>query len=320
MKKPLSRAGGLLEVAKAFMLKRPAGPYYPLKLWIETSSRCNLSCRLCPNRKLPPNQRGDMEIKLFKKIIDESRGLLRDANLFHRGEPLLNERLDEMVRYAKKAGITTRLHTNATLLDRTWSERLISSGLDYISFSLDSLDPQEYEMRRYGASFEDTLGNIKGFLGMKKAMGSRTPYTVLQLMDPPAGRNRRPDSLPGPLGSLDRISLRRPHNWGGLVNERDLKKDKQRSRCTFLWYSLTILFDGRVCVCPQDFGARLVVGDVRSMGIREVFDSRGLRQIRQKDGGMLLSERLPCRDCDRIYRGTFMGVPKEYLRAFITGR
>jgi len=38
---------------------------YPLRVWIETTSRCNLTCPLCLNRKLDASDKGDMDFGLF---------------------------------------------------------------------------------------------------------------------------------------------------------------------------------------------------------------------------------------------------------------
>ena len=58
-----------------FLLKRQ-NVYLPIKLWIETTSRCNLECRLCANKDLPLNQKGDLGFELYKKIIDEAKNFV----------------------------------------------------------------------------------------------------------------------------------------------------------------------------------------------------------------------------------------------------
>ncbi len=53
----------------AYILKKQKVNYPPAKLWIETSARCNLQCRLCVNKDMPVNMKGDMDFNLYKKII-----------------------------------------------------------------------------------------------------------------------------------------------------------------------------------------------------------------------------------------------------------
>src|SRR3972149_1387897 len=63
-----------------------------------------------------PFAKGYMEFDLFRKIVDEAKGFVYDVNLHHRGESTIHPRLPDMVRYAKDAGLYTRLHSNGTLL------------------------------------------------------------------------------------------------------------------------------------------------------------------------------------------------------------
>jgi len=80
---------------------------FPLHLDIEATNRCNLKCVFCD--KLPylsKDKIGDMDMGLYKKIIDEgARYGLMGVKLSYRGEPLLNKNVVEMVKYAKNRAI-----------------------------------------------------------------------------------------------------------------------------------------------------------------------------------------------------------------------
>jgi radical SAM protein with 4Fe4S-binding SPASM domain len=327
MKITKKRIPGLLHAAWGFLLKKEKVAYFPLRLWIETTSRCNLSCGLCANKDLAPSEKKDMEMPLFKKIIDEAKGLVYDVNLFHRGEPLLNENIYAMISAAKKEGITTRLHSNATLLDAEASKRLLECGLDYLSFSFDGYLKQTYEKNRAGADFEETLKNITAFLRLKKEAGLKNPYTVIQVMEydektDAADLRRQKEMFRKSFRELglNRFVIRKPHNWGGLIRKIDTGKKNAYNACTFCWYSLTILYDGKVCCCPQDFKAKIVLGDVQKTSIKNIFNAKEMAAFRKKNKNGQITQMLPCRDCDRIYRKTWMGIPVEYLKAFILGK
>ena len=175
----------LLRIYINYCLKRENCYYHPIRIWIELSSRCNLKCRFCVNKDLPPHQKGDMGFSLYKKIIDEISGKVHDVNLFHRGEPLLNKNIIPMIAYASKNGIKTRIHTNATLMDKELSKDMILAGLDLISFSFDGYTKDVYEKNRVGADFNESLTNIIEFLKIKKQLKSKKPYTIIQsIIDP----------------------------------------------------------------------------------------------------------------------------------------
>ena len=46
---------------------------FPLSLNIEITTKCNLACTFCYHRELKSEQKIHMDIKLFKKIIDEAK-------------------------------------------------------------------------------------------------------------------------------------------------------------------------------------------------------------------------------------------------------
>lgn len=318
----------LVNIYFAYLFKKEKTNYPPIKLWIETSSRCNLECRLCLNKNLPLNEKKDMDFSLFKKIVDQIKDYVYEVNLFHRGEPLLNPDIVEMVQYAAKSKMKTRLFTNAVLLTSELSQRLIRSGLDQITFSFDGYTKEVYEKNRCGAVFEETLENITCFLKIKKRLGSKKPLAHLLTMEYDA--NTSPDEfrvqkkefikrfkdLP-----LDRFITRSPHNWGGILEtQKPLEVKKANTKfitCTFPWYALVIFFNGKVTPCPQDFYGNLIIGDINTEPIDVIFNNKKMQEIRKNFKNKNIENLNICKDCDRCYRKTVLGVPKEYLGKFM---
>ena len=318
----------LPEIYFAYLFKKEIPGYPPIKLWIETSSRCSLECRLCINKNLPINEKKDMGFNLFKKIIDQVKHYVFEVNLFHRGEPLLNPDIVKMVEYAALSKIKISLYTNAVLLTVELSQRLMKSGLDLITFSFDGYTKEVYEKNRCGAVFEDTLENITGFLKEKKKLGLRKPLVHLLTMEYDASTShaefvlqkkefiKRFKDLP-----LDRFITRNPHNWGGSLDVQELLKVKKNGSkfitCAFPWYALVVLFNGKVTPCPQDFFGNLIVGDINAEPIAAIFNNEKMQEIRKRFKNKNIENMGICKDCDRCRRETFLGVPKEYLGKFI---
>jgi radical SAM protein with 4Fe4S-binding SPASM domain len=328
MRKRLSHLFDLFKIYIKYCVRSINCNYFPIRVWIELSSRCNLKCLFCMNSILSPSEKGDMDLDLYKKIIDEISGKVCDINLFHRGEPLMNKSVTSMIDYAAKKAIRTRIHTNATILGEKLSREIILAGLDFISFSFDGFTKDSYEKNRSGAIFEKTLSNIIGFLKIKKQLRSDKPYTVIQVIQRPgeslSNKTARDKErflknfkdLP-----LDRLVVRAPHNWGGLLKvERSSASRAKNTRvipCTFPWYSLTVFYDGRVFLCPQDFRGRICLGDLNESSIEEIFDGVKIQEIRRRFKKGMTSDLNPCRECDRIRRKTFLKIPGEYLGDFL---
>ncbi len=275
---------------------------------------------MCMNKDLPSDAFGFMKMELFKKIIDELSHHSFDIYLHHRGESLLHPELADMVAYAHAKGIKTRLHTNATLLNEKKSEMLIDAGLDFLSFSFDGYEKDEYESIRINATYEKTIENIKKFLFIKKKKEASNPYvtfTVIEFKDHTSSEResflKQFDGLP-----LNAVRIRKPHNWGGDFTETGSSINQDVFLpCTFPWYSLTIFWDGSVLPCPQDFFGKLKLGNVAESTIAEIWNAKELRNLRKHMRKEMVKFLVPCKDCDRIHRRGFLGVPLEGIKPFL---
>jgi radical SAM protein with 4Fe4S-binding SPASM domain len=279
---------------------------------------------MCPNKDLKKEEKGFMEPALFRKIIDEARGFVFDANLIHRGEGLLHPDFLSLAEYAHAAGIYTKFHTNATLLDENLSRRLIRSGLDQISFSFDGFDKETYESIRVNADFEKTLGNIVRFLEIKKELGSRKPHAVFEIIHFPhlvkdAAGGRRREFLKKFRGlPLDRLEIKEMHNWAGEVARAPA--GKKYAPCTFLWQALVIFWNGSVLPCTQDFHGAYPLGNVRDDSLARIWNNDRMVRLRENILRRDIAGLEACSQCDRLWRGQFLGVPREYLWKFLFRR
>jgi hypothetical protein len=101
-----------LGLLKSYVLRKPRVPGGPLTLAIESTAKCNLFCPMCERETIyfPPK---DMELALFKRIIDEVKDYLEFAVPYGAGEPLLNPEIYEMLAYCKNVGVPTGISTKA---------------------------------------------------------------------------------------------------------------------------------------------------------------------------------------------------------------
>jgi MoaA/NifB/PqqE/SkfB family radical SAM enzyme len=120
----------------------------PTLVQIETTTKCNLRCRMCLRTQTNPDLNYDMSPNVFKLIIDQlvclpfKKPTLRLVGL---GEPLLNPHIISMVRYAKRKGFLVDLVSNFTLANPKTMEKLVETQLDYLGVSLDAASPKVFE-------------------------------------------------------------------------------------------------------------------------------------------------------------------------------
>ncbi len=313
----------LFRIGRAFRKGEKLLTYFPTRMWIELTAYCNLACPCCLNRDLSEEEKGYMAEDLFQTILHQIRGRVHDLYLFHRGESLLHPRIIPMIFQARQEGLICRLHTNATLLTPVLARGILDSGLQTLSFSFDGYRAASYETQRYPAKFEATLEKIEQFLRLKKESGNRHPFTVLQMiLDKPSLRDPELERFVSLLKKqgLDRVVFRRPHNWGGALKEgvaADRPSLTPLSCCTFPWYALVVYWNGKVGPCPQDFFARLVVGDFHHQPLEAIWNGTAMQGLREKLKNKDYAGLHPCGECDRPSRRSWAGVPTEYFRAFL---
>jgi len=283
---------------------------------------------MCPNSLIPKEQKGVMDYKLYRKIIDQASLFVNEIYIFHRGESLLHAKLLQMIRYAKNNGLLVKLNTNATILSESKSREILASGLDLISFSIDGYEKEVFERIRIGAHFQGVVNNVRTFLRLKKDGAYKHPLTQVEIMEFPGYSNtdlgKRRAAFFNSFGrlSFDRTILRKPHNVGGHVtlnkNQGYEVQKKHYFPCSFPWYSLTIHWNGNVYPCPRDFMGDLKAGNASSTSLLDIWNGDVMINIRRNilDGN--LNEQRCCRGCDQVYRyqSCIAGMPVGYIPSF----
>lgn len=290
----------------------PAAP--PFRLWVDITSRCNLACRACVQKDLPAEQRRHMDEGLLDRLAQQA-GQLGQVNLFHRGEPLLHPRFGYWAARFKAAGASLRVHSNATLLNPDTVAHILAAGPHFLTLSVDSLSDHLYRANRKGASLASTLAGVELLLKAKRICQKNLPHISLLLMGPQNWgplEKQRLATLQG-LG-LNRVIHRGLHNWGGSL--AGAVGSGRPAVCTFPWYGLAVLSDGRATPCPQDFFGAMELGRADEQSLLEIWRGRPLARLRAAHAGHDLSAYPVCAACDRIRRPTLAGIPLEHLANF----
>lgn len=320
--KPILKLGRMVRVYLAYRRRQAELHHLPLRLWIETASCCNLRCVMCPNKDVAAANKGLMPLELFKKIIDQARHFALDVNLHHRGEPLMNPALFDMIRYANAAKLKVRFHTNGALLDEVKARRLLEAGPNLVSFSFDGFTKETYERVRVGATFEKTRDNILRFVALRRELGLQKPYVVIEKIrfrnqadagDPAAVQALRRQFLEA---GVDEIIEKEEYVWAETGTTEGAGQ-RSFSACTFPWYAMVICADGTVTPCPQDFHAVLNLGNARETSLKNIWNGPAYRQLRRQFAADIESLTI-CRTCDRLRRKTVGGVPLQYMTTFLT--
>ncbi len=109
--------------------QRPVCSGLPVQIWLETTTRCNLRCRICPRRYGPADEGRDMPVEVFRRIEEALFPALTHIELQGWGEPMFAENFEMFYESARRHGIRVSFITNGTLLTREWLERFVRDGV-----------------------------------------------------------------------------------------------------------------------------------------------------------------------------------------------
>jgi MoaA/NifB/PqqE/SkfB family radical SAM enzyme len=115
-------------------------------LQIEPTTRCNFTCGFCCGRHMP---QGDLPFDDFARALSAFPEV-QHIELQGEGESLMHPRFFDMVEMARARGIRVSLITNGSYLSPEVAGRLLSAGLEKVSISLESADPDEFRRIRGG--------------------------------------------------------------------------------------------------------------------------------------------------------------------------
>lgn len=170
----------LLGLSLAAACRAARVPFFPMMLFVEITTRCNLNCLMCP-RTFAPRPERDMPYREFERILSQFPHL---AWVVPQGigEPLFHPDLNRIIRYSVGRGAKVTFNTNATILTVNAARMLVNSGLQELSFSIDSADETLYCHIRPGASLMRVVDNIRRMIRIRDELGSLLPHLVVRVV------------------------------------------------------------------------------------------------------------------------------------------
>ena len=316
----------------------------PGSLYLHVTSRCNLGCIYCYNRKERKGWSEDMSPSLAQRVLVQAKELGVSTLVLTGGEPLLNPHLCEIAGFGKDLDLYTVLLTNGTLIDKAKAKEL-ADLCDQIVVSMDSSIPAIHEnLRGQGThrSTERAIQHLKE-AGAKEVVVSSviTRYNQLELFEnfekyaKQIGADRVVRQVYMLQGD-ERDQVLGP-NFQVLLDQ--LEKDLEnavatrtqlspmgtawRNRCGAAFGEIAVGPDGAVYPCQGLVTPEFKAGNAGESDLLEIWKrSEILASVRA-----ITVEDLPrCRDCSfrylcgggcralayTVHRSLIMPVPEEY--------
>jgi radical SAM protein with 4Fe4S-binding SPASM domain len=269
----------------------------PFMVFIDPADICNFQCKFCPTgnryliKKIKRNS-GLMDFDLYKKIIDdlcEFEKPIKVLRLYKDGEPLLNPKFADMVRYAKEQGCALQVDTttNGSLLSPKKNLEIIEAGLDKIFISLEGLTEQFYkEFTKYQIKFDKLVENIRHFFENKKDC-----IVLIKIVGDNLTEKEKERFLNifGDIADnlfIEHVAPCWPKfEMSGVVPNSEVgiygQEIKEVTVCPYIFYSLSINSDGKVSLCFLDWSRELIVGDVKAESFKSIWNGESLFNYRK---------------------------------------
>lgn len=154
---------------------------HPGRMFIECTAACNISCNqacCAPETGITKTrQTGMLDFDVFKKVIDEAGPSLGRIDFFNYGEAFLHKRAVEMCEYIKSNHPHIYLYTstNGTALSEEQARRLVHSGIDEVTFSVDGARADSYIQYRQRGKFDVAINNLRAMADEKRKAGRDLP-------------------------------------------------------------------------------------------------------------------------------------------------
>ena len=142
------------------------------KVYIEPTSRCNLTCEICIRNSWNESQ-GDMKEETFSHLLDGLRSLEQKPLVIFGGfgEPLLHRNIVEMIARAKDVAKRVEIITNGLLLTEGMVREFVNVGLDAVWFSVDSPHTEANGGR------SNLFAKIEMLSSLRRSLNSKVPET-----------------------------------------------------------------------------------------------------------------------------------------------
>lgn len=253
-------------------------PPLPEVYQIEVSATCNYNCIMCPAQFFKrQDETKFLSLDLLEKII--SQGDL-DASYFVelqlRGEPTLHPDLALIIETIKSSyyNIKIGMSTNGSLLDEQKAYDLVESGLDYITFSMDSIS--QYPDIRRGGKLDTVLHNVNSFIRNYH----KTVAIDVQVLQLP-GWEKELSVLKEIIPNV--VPIRTfPNCYLAFLEPGSVPDPASEEICLNPWLSCSISCTGNVLPCCISQGDDIIYGNLKNQTLREIWAGDMVKEVRRQ--------------------------------------
>jgi len=300
--------GGGAEAVVAAMADRPElwpGPI-ARDILVEVTTERELSDPFLPAGK-ETGRRESMTLDRFEKLATSIGQLADDVVLTFGGlgDPLLCPDIVPMISAACSAGVLgTALVTDGLALQGRLADELLDSPLDVLVVRLDAHDAATYKKLKGVDAYDRVVGNINAFLQRRRDTKQFQPLVVVQMTKCRDNLAQMGDFFDHWLLEADWAAIVGPSTYAGRRADLSVMPmtPPKRTACRRIFSRLTVLADGTVPRCEEDFRAEAPLGNAFEESIGSIWHGSGIEALRRAHRQGSVGEDSLCAACQEWFR------------------
>ena len=312
----------------------------PVVYNIETTNACNMRCEMCPRTTMMTRPIETMSSDLFEKVIRQLKPwtdqqwktwedfvqskysiLKNDISENHfflyvipkvvvlhgYGDPLLDKNIPDYVASMTKQGLHSYFSCNPANINMERTIRTFENGLDYIKYSIESVDDLRHkEVRGQKSNFTESYENILKLLDLKAQRNFKTTIVITMINLNKSWQQEEFEKLKDAFKGMDAyVYLKSQDQQWYEDNKQQTASIHWMEFCQFPWSSMTIKSNGESVECVEDFNNEIILGDAKTQSLSEIWNGEKYKKFRSDH--LNLTPGLKCTEqCDMHLIGSFL--------------
>lgn len=281
--------------------KRVGPLMMPVHVSIEPTNACNLQCPVCETGNgSMARPTGLLNFDKYCKFIDEVAPHTTVLMFYFMGEPFLNKRAYEMIRYARQKNLYVETCTNGDFAD---ARGVVYSDVNDISFQVGGMTQRTHEIYRVRGKLDRVHKNLLELIEERR----RNPQSNVKINVGFVVMKHNEHEVPEFLRwakeiGVDQANVIDPCVRTVAEGQTMLPSDKRywfydedafsrgvlkpkhtpNNECTWVWNSVMVNWDGSVVPCCRDPNGKHVLGNVFETPLAEIWNGEAMRSFRKR--------------------------------------
>jgi len=274
------------------------------KIYIEITNICNLHCKFCPETS---RKKEFMTADNFEEIIKKIHNHTTLVYLHVKGEPLLHNKLEYILKILEKYNLKANITTNGTLIKDKIDVLKSSKAVRQINFSIHSITQNEIENEKYLKDIFECVEELKDIIISYRLWNLQTieeneiNAAIIKTIE----EHYNIKDLKQKLTENDFIKLKE----NIFINQDieftwpDVTKDPiiESGRCLALKEQIAILVDGTVVPCCLDNNGDIPLGNIFEEELEEMLQKPKAIEIKKNFEKSIITCKL-CKTCGFLKR------------------